>query len=132
MVVIHEWERGVTPVLCRRSTISPGQALQLVVQVVGQQVDALVRALDAPAHFAQVGRLLVAQLVQLRADLAQQLLQLLFQRRLALEVVDDLEEDEQDRPGRRRIDQPVGKMRRIRRRNLLPQPGVPGKNEAAR
>ena len=91
------------------------QALELVVEVVGEEVDALVRALDAAADLGKVRRLLVADLVELRADLAQEFLELLLERRLALEVVDDLEEDQQDRADRRGIDEPRGEMRGVGR-----------------
>ncbi len=48
-----------------------GEALEFVVEVVGEEVDALVGALDAGADFGEVGGLLVAELVELGADLAQ-------------------------------------------------------------
>lgn len=99
------------------------QPLQLVIEIVRQKIDALVRALHPRPDFGKMRRLLVPQLIQLGPDLAQQLLQLLFQRRTPLEMVDDLEENEKDRCQRRRIDQPGGKMGRVGRRNLLGQEG---------
>jgi hypothetical protein len=95
------------------------QALELVVEVVGEEVDALVRALDAAAHLGEMRGLLVPELVELRADLAQEFLKLLLERRLALEVVDDLEEDQQDRADGRGIDEPGGEMRGVGRREFL-------------
>ncbi len=89
----------------------PGQAPEFVVEVVGQKIDALVCALDAPAHLGEMRRLLVAELVELRTDLAQQFFEFLLERGLALEVVDDLEKDEKDRTEGRRIDEPGGKVR---------------------
>ena len=101
-----------------------GQALQLVVEVVGEEVDALVGALDPAADLGEMGGLLVAQLVELGADLAQQFLEFLLERGLALEVVDDLEEDEEDRAEGGRIEEPVGEMRGVGRREFLGEDDV--------
>ena len=91
------------------STISPGRRWEFVVEVVGEMVDTLgVRALDAAADLGEVLGLLEAELVELGAQLAQEFFELLLERRAALEVVDDLEEDEEDGGERGGIDQPVG------------------------
>ena len=65
-----------------------GQALQLVVKVVRQVVDALVRALDPAADFRQVLGVLHPDLVELATNLAQEFLEFLLERRPALEMVE--------------------------------------------
>jgi hypothetical protein len=83
-----------------------GEALEFVVEVVGEVVDALVGAFDAEADFVEVLGLLVADLVELGAELAQEFLEFLFERRAPLEVVDDLEENEKDPGECGRVDEP--------------------------
>jgi hypothetical protein len=90
-----------------------GEPLELVVEVVGEEIDALVGALDAAPHFVEMGGLLMPVLVELLAHLAEELLELLIERGLALEVVDDLEEDEEDGAEGGGIDEPVGEMRGV-------------------
>jgi len=104
-----------------------GEALQLVVQIVGEEIDALMGALHAGAHLGQMFRLLVAQLVQLGPQLAQQFLQLLFQRRTPLEMVDDLEEDQKNRREGGRIDEPRGEMLGIGRGDFLREEKIEGR-----
>ena len=87
-----------------------GEALEFVVEIVGEEIDALMGALDAAADFGEVLGLLVAQLVELGAELAQQFFEFLLERGPALEVVDDLEEDEKNGGKRGGVDQPGGKM----------------------
>jgi hypothetical protein len=79
------------------------------------------RALDPAPHLGEMLRLLVAQLVQLGPELAQQFFQLLFQRRPPLEMVDDLEKHEKDRGQRRGVDQPRGETLGVGRGDLLRQ-----------
>ncbi len=100
-----------------------GESLELVVEVVREKIDALVRALDPRADLGQVLGLLVAQLVQFRPELAQQLFEFLFQGGTALEVIDDLEKDEKDRGHGSRIDQPGGELHRIGLRDFLGENG---------
>lgn len=90
-----------------------GEALELVVEVVGEMVDALVGALDAAADLGEVLGVLEAELVELGADLAQEFFEFLLEGGAALEVVDDLEEDEEDGGERGGVDEPAGKMRWI-------------------
>ena len=85
-----------------------GEALEFVVEVVGEKIDTLVGAFDAGADFGEVLGLLVAQLVEFGAELAQQLFEFLLQRGAALEVVDDFEEDEEDGGEGSGIDEPGG------------------------
>jgi hypothetical protein len=98
-----------------------GQPLKFVVQIVGEKIDPLMRALHAAANLGEIFRLLVAQLVKLGPELAQQFFELLFQRRTPLEMVDDLQEHQQNRGQRRGIDQPRRKTLRIGRRDFLRQ-----------
>jgi hypothetical protein len=100
-----------------------GEALEFVVEVVGEMVDALVGAFDAGADFAEMLRLLVADLVEFRAELPEQFLEFLFERGAALEVVDDFEEDEEDGGERGGVDEPGGKMGRVGRRNFVGEDG---------
>jgi len=72
-----------------------GKSLELVVEVVGEEVDPLVGSLDPGADFGEVRSLLMAELVELGPNLAQELFEFLFERRTSLEVVDDFEEDEE-------------------------------------
>jgi hypothetical protein len=83
-----------------------GEALEFVVEVVGEQIDALVRALDAVANFGEVLGLFVADLVEFRSELAEQFFEFLFQRGAALEMVDHLEEDQEHGRERGGIDEP--------------------------
>ncbi len=71
----------------------PRQALELVVQVVREMVDALVRALHPEADLGQVLGVLDPDLVEFAANLAQKFFQLLLERRPPLEVVKHLEKD---------------------------------------
>jgi hypothetical protein len=96
-----------------------GEPLEFVVEVVGEKIDALMRALDPSADFAEMFGLLVADLVELGPELAQQFFQLLFERRTPLEMVDDLEEHEEDGRQRRRVDEPRGETLGIGRRDFL-------------
>jgi hypothetical protein len=96
-----------------------GEALEFVVEIVGEVIDALVRAIDTSADFGEVLGLFMARLVHLGPELAQQFLEFLLERRPPLEVVDDFEKDEKDRAERGGIDKPGGEMRRVRRRNFL-------------
>ena len=96
-----------------------GEALELVVEVVGEEIDPLVRALDAAANFGEVFGLLVAQLVEFDPRLAQKFFELLFERGTALEMVDDLEEDEEGGRERRGVDEPRGEMHRVGRGQFL-------------
>ncbi len=96
-----------------------GQALELVVEVVGEEIDTLMRALDPAAHFGEMLRLLVTHLVEFGAELAKQFFEFLFERGPAFEVVDDFKEDEKDGGERGGIDQPRGKMLGIGRGNFL-------------
>jgi hypothetical protein len=96
-----------------------GEALELVIEVMGKEIDALVGAFDAAAHEREIFRLLMAQLVEFRAELLEEFLQLLLERGAALEVIDDFEEDEEDGAEGRRIHQPGGEMRRIGRGDFL-------------
>jgi hypothetical protein len=98
-----------------------GQALEFVVEIVGEMIDALVGALDPAADFGEVFRLLVTQLVELGPELAQQFFEFLFQRRTPLEMVDDLEEHEENRGQRGGIDEPRGEALGIGRRDFLRQ-----------
>ncbi len=92
-------------------------------------VDALVRALDAAADFGQVLGVLDADLVELAANLPQQFLEFLLERRLALEVVEDLEENEQDGAKRRGVDEPRGEPRRVGHRHFLREDEIGGEKE---
>ena len=56
-----------------------GEALEFVVQVVGEVVDALVGAFDAEADFVEVFGLFVADLVELGAQLAQEFFEFLLE-----------------------------------------------------
>jgi hypothetical protein len=96
-----------------------GEALEFVVEIVGEEIDALMSALDAAADFGEVLALLVAELIELGAELAQQLFEFLLEGGAALEVVDDFEEDQEDRGERGGVDQPGGKMLRIGRGKFL-------------
>jgi hypothetical protein len=98
-----------------------GEPLEFVVEIVGEKIDPLVRALDPAAHFGEMFRLFVAQLVELGPELAQQFFEFLFQRRPPLEMVDDLEKHEQNRRQRRRVDQPRREMLGIGRGDFLRQ-----------
>ena len=82
-------------------------------------VDALVRALDSAADLGEVLGVLDADLVELAANLAQEFFQLLLKRGAALEVVEDLEEDEQDGGECRGVDEPGGKPRGVGRGDFL-------------
>ena len=106
-----------------------GQTLELVVEVVCEVVDTLVRTLDAGADFGQVLGMLDTDLVELAANLAQEFFQLLLERRPALEVIEDLEEDEQDRAKRGGIDEPRGEPRCVRHRHFLREEIVGRKKE---
>ena len=55
-----------------------GEALQLVVEVMGKVIDALVGALDPAAHLGEMLGLLVAELVELGPELAQQFFEFLL------------------------------------------------------
>ena len=57
--------RGSTPGLVQDVDDLAGQALEFVVEVVGEMVDALVRAFDPAADFGEVLGLLAAELVEL-------------------------------------------------------------------
>ena len=103
-----------------------GQALEFVVEIVGEKIDALVGALDPAADLGDMFRLLVAQLVEFRAELAQQFFELLFERGTAFEVIDDLEEDQEDRGERSGINEPGGEMLGIGRGQFLGQDKVKG------
>jgi hypothetical protein len=96
-----------------------GEALEFVVEVVGEEIDALVGALDAAANLGEVLGLFLADLVEFGAELAQEFFEFLLEGRTSLEVVDDLEEDEEDGGERGGIDEPRGEMRRVGRRNFL-------------
>jgi hypothetical protein len=96
-----------------------GETLEFVVEVVGEEVDALVGALDAAADLGEVFGLLVAQLVEFRAELAEEFLEFLFERGAAFEVVDDLEEDEEDGGERGGVDEPGGEAHGIGRGDFL-------------
>ena len=100
-----------------------GEALEFVVEVVGEEIDPLVRALDAAADLGKVLRLLVAQLVEFRPELAEKFFEFLFERGPALEVVDDFEEDQKNGGERGGIDEPGGKMSRIGRGDFLGEDG---------
>jgi hypothetical protein len=101
-----------------------GEALELVVEVVGEVIDALVGAFDAAADFGEVLGLLEAELVELGAQLAQEFFEFLLERGAALEVVDDLEEDEEDGGERGGIDEPTGEVAGIGRGQFLGQDEV--------
>jgi hypothetical protein len=103
------------------------QPLEFVVEIVGEEVDALVGAFDAGADFGEVLRLFVAELVELGAKLAEEFFEFLLERGAALEVVDDFEEDEEDGGQGGGIDQPGGEMLRVRRREFLGEKKVKGK-----
>jgi len=96
-----------------------GEALEFVVEVVGEKIDTLVGAFDAGADFGEVLGLLVAQLVEFGAELAQQLFEFLLQRGAALEVVDDFEKNEEDRPHGGGVDEPRGETGGVGRRDFL-------------
>lgn len=83
-----------------------GESLEFVVQVVGEEVDALVGAFNPTPDLGEVFRLLVADLVEFGAELAEEFFEFLFQGRAALEVVDDAEEDEEDGGHGGGIDEP--------------------------
>jgi hypothetical protein len=100
-----------------------GEALEFVVEVVGEVVDPLVRAFHTEPDFAEVLGLLVADLVELGAQLAQEFFQFLLERRAALEVVDDFEEDEQNGGERGGVDEPGGEADGIGRRHFLGEDG---------
>ncbi len=85
-----------------------GEALEFVVEVVGEEIDALVGAFDAGADFGEMFGLFVTELVEFSPKLAEELFEFLFERGAALEVVDDLEEDEEDGGERGGVDQPGG------------------------
>ena len=93
--------------------------LEFVIEIACEKIDALMRALHTTPDLGEMLRLLLAQLVEFGAELAQQLVEFLFERRTPLEVVDDLEEDEEDGGERGGIDEPRGEMRRVGRRNFL-------------
>jgi hypothetical protein len=96
-----------------------GEALEFVVEVVRQQIYPLVSTFDPAANLGEMLGLLVTELIELGAQLAQKFLEFLFQRGSTLEVVDHLEKDEENRRQRGRIDEPRGEMRGVRRRNFL-------------
>jgi hypothetical protein len=106
-----------------------GQALEFVIEVMGEKIDALVRALDPAADFGEMFGLFAADLVELGAELAQQFFQFLFERGTPLEMVDDLEEHEENCGQRRGVDKPRGKMLGIGRRDFLRQKKEKGKRE---
>ncbi len=108
----------------------PGQPLQLVVEVVREVVDPLVRAFDPPAHLGDMLGLLDAELVELGADLPHELFQLLFEGRPALEVIEELEEDEDHGGGGGGIDQPGGEARGVGRGHFLREQNGGGDHEA--
>jgi hypothetical protein len=97
-----------------------GEPLQFVVEVVSEEIDALVGTFNARADGGEVLALFVAQLVEFGAKLMEKFFQLLFQRGSSLEVIDDLEENEEDGREGRRIDEPGGEASGIGfRRNFL-------------
>jgi hypothetical protein len=93
-----------------------GEALEFVVEVEREVVDALVRAFDAVADFGEVLGLFVAELVEFRAQLAQEFLEFLLERGPPFEMVENLEEDEKDAAERRSVDEPGRESRGIGRR----------------
>ena len=56
-----------------------GQALEFVIEIVGEEIDALMRALHPAADLDQMLGLFVAHLIQFGAKLAQQFFELLFE-----------------------------------------------------
>ena len=100
-----------------------GEALEFVVEVVGEEVDPLMRAFDAAANFGEVRGLFVAELVEFGAELLEEFFQLLFQGGLSLEMVDDFKEDEEDGADGGSIDEPGGDAGRRRRREVLGEDG---------
>ena len=108
-----------------------GQALEFVVEIVREVIDALVRALDAAADFSEVLGVLEPYLVELAANLAQEFFQLLLERGPALEVVEDLEKNEQDGGERRGVDQPGGEPRGVGRGDFLREEIIGGEEEEA-
>jgi hypothetical protein len=106
-----------------------GEPLEFVIEVVGEVVDALVGAFDAVADFGKVLGLLLADLVEFGAELAQEFLEFLFERGAAFEVVDDFEEDEENGGERSGINQPGGEAKGIGRGEFLGENKVEGGSE---
>ncbi len=104
-----------------------GKALEFVVEVVGEVVDALVGAFDAETDFGEVFGLLDAELVEFGTELAEELFEFLLERGATLEVIDDFEEDEEDGGERGGVDQPGGEGFRVGGGDFLGEEEAEGK-----